>query len=261
MRKRQESEKKNIIEIHLKFKTVLHVIYTFSGFKGWEWDKNSNLLKHVNWGSEWCIVNLLLTASRPPMTRAVTALPTFTEDVGKDPWHTSAASITSDTCTLPMLPSSSVIWMLTGFTVRTFPSKVSPKQWPLESCWLSEVVRCRLGARCQDTRGSPCSSWQLGSVTSTAKLIPAFSVSDSERRTSFMWLLVWITVSFAVSSNETTAKSLSMYCTVALCFDPSINCRNTNRNTNIQKIKEDYSQIIRRSGIRQVGGGCHFSSG
>lgn len=159
------------------------------------------------------------------MTLPVTTLPTLTEDVGKDPWHTSVTSTTSDTCTLPVLPSSSVTWMEVGFTVRTLPCTISPKQWPFKPAWFSEVVRCRCGAlRSQDTRGSPCISWQLASITSTAKVIPGFSFPDSDRNMWFRWLLVWITVSCAVSSNETTAKSLSTCCTIAEYFDPSVSC-------------------------------------
>lgn len=162
-------------------------------------------------------MHLRLEASRPPMTLPVTTLPTLTEDVGKDPGHTSVASTTSDTCTLPVLPSSSVTWMEVGFTVRTLPCTISPKGWPFEPVWFSEVVRCRFGApRSHDTRGSPCASWQLASITSTAKLIPGFSLSDSDRNVWFRWLLVWITVSCAVSPSETTAKSLSMCCTIAV---------------------------------------------
>lgn len=177
-------------------------------------------------------VYLWLVASRPPMTLAVTTLPTLTEDVGKDPWRTSLASTTSDTCTLPMLPSSSVTWMQVGFTDRTLACRMSPKQWPLELLWFSETVRCRFGAvRCQDTRGSPCSSSQLGSMTSTAKHIPALSFSDSDRKVSFRWLLVWIMVSWAVSSSEMVAKSLSMCCSIAVYFDSSFNCKNTHEIT------------------------------
>lgn len=172
---------------------------------------------------------LWLEASRPPMTLAVTVLPTLTEDVGKDPTITPVASFTSDTCTLAVLPSSSVTWMEAGFTVFTLPCTMSPNWWPF---WFSEVVRGLFGAlRCQYTRGSPCSSWQLASITSTDKLIPVFSLFDSDRNISFRWLLVWITVSCAVSWSEMTAKSLSMCCTNAVYFEPSVNCEHTNGNT------------------------------
>lgn len=165
---------------------------------------------------------LWLEASRPPITLAVTTLPTFTDDVGKDPRRTSAGSTTSDTCTLPELPSSKVTWMQVGFTVRTVPCRISPKQWPLRPVWFSEAVRFRSGIlRSHDTKGSPCSSWQLGSITSADKVMPAFSFSDSDRNISFRWLQVWITVSCAVSPNEMTAKSLSMCCTIAVYFNPS----------------------------------------
>lgn len=178
-----------------------------------------------------CDKHLRPEASRPPMTLAVTALPTFTDDVGKDPWRTCESSITSDTCTLPVIPFSSATWMKAGFTVRTLPCTISPKQRPRGPVTLSEVVRCHFGAlRSHDTRGSPCASWQLASMTSADKHIPSFSFSDSNKSTSFRWLLVWITVSCAVSSSEMTAKSLSRCCTVAEYFVPSFNCENTNKN-------------------------------
>lgn len=159
------------------------------------------------------------------MTLAETTLPTLTDDVGKIPGHISDTSITSDTCTLPTAPPSSVSATAVGFTAFTVPCTVCPKQRPLGSA--PEAER-RLGAalRCQDTRGSPCSSWQLASITSTARLEPGFIRSDSDTKTEFRWLLVWMTVSWAVSSNEMTAKSLPTCCTFAVYFEPSFNCKN-----------------------------------
>lgn len=155
------------------------------------------------------------------MTLAVTTLPTFTDDVGKVPGHNCDASFTSDTCTLPTAPPSRVSVMAVGFTDFTVPCTAWPKRRPLGSeCWRGAVLRC------QDTRGSPCSSWQLASITSMARLEPSFIWSDSDRKMEFRWLLVWMTVSWAVSSNEMTAKSWPTCCTFAVYFVPSVNCEN-----------------------------------
>lgn len=157
------------------------------------------------------------------MTRAETTLPILTEDVGKIPGHIADVSITSDTCTLATVPPSSVSTTAVGFTDFTVACTVWPKQRPLGSglaCWRGGTLRC------QDTRGSPCSSSQLTSMTSTARLEPGLIRSDSDTKTVFRWLLVWTTVSWAVSSNEMTAKSFPTCCTFAVYFEPSCNCKN-----------------------------------
>lgn len=194
-------------------------------------------------------VYLRLEASRPPMTLQVTTLPAFTEDVGKAPIRTSAASITSDTCTLPLLPSSSVTWTDVGFTACTFPVRISPKQWPRPPVWFSEVMRRRFGAVwLHDNRASPRSSSQVGSTTSTANVAP--TVSFSERMMSFRWLLVWITVSCAVSPSETTAKSWSMNSTTALYFESSVNYER--KKIRLQQWILPYRRIAKKKAHRKI---------